>query len=166
MSFLEQLRGSIEARLDELGSEIAMLEAARDALRGERSSSPPSHASNGNAASAAKPRGRGRARGEKAGEVLLADRLEAMLRESDEGFSAITISKRANAAYGQVLGLLRELEQSGRVGRSGTRRTSLWRLITEEERIAERATELERASAAPGPTGGPTGVDLPHLGQW
>jgi hypothetical protein len=80
--------------------------------------------------------------------VLLAGRLEAMLRDAEDGLSAITISKRSNAGYNQVLSLLRELEGSGQVRRSGTRRTSLWRLITDEERIAERAAELERLSAA------------------
>lgn len=79
-------------------------------------------------------------------EVLVAGKLEAMLGESEDGLSAITISKRSNARYQQVLDLLRELEKTGRIRRTGTRRTSLWRLITDEERIAERAAELERRS--------------------
>jgi hypothetical protein len=79
-------------------------------------------------------------------EVLLAGKLEIMLVESEDGLSAITISRRANASYKQVLDLLRELEQTGQVRRSGSRRTSLWRLISDEERIAERAAELERVS--------------------
>jgi hypothetical protein len=77
-------------------------------------------------------------------EVLLAGKLEAMLGESDAGLSAVTISKRSNAARSQVRDLLRELEQTGRVRRSVTGRTSLWRLVTDEERIAQRAAELER----------------------
>ncbi len=88
------------------------------------------------------------AQSEKRGEVLLAGKLEAMLAEAHQGLSAITISKRANAGYNQVRDLLRELEASGQVRRTGTRRTSLWRLITEEEQIAERAAELERLSLA------------------
>jgi hypothetical protein len=79
-------------------------------------------------------------------EVLLAGKLEAMLAESEAGLSAVTISERSNAARRQVLDLLRELEQTGRVRRSVTRRTSLWRLVTDEERIAERAAELARLS--------------------
>ena len=93
-----------------------------------------------------KPRSRQPAASEKSVEVLLAGKLEAMLRESQDGLSAITISKRSNASYKQVLDLLRELEQTGQLRRSGSRRTSLWRLITDEERIAERAAELERVS--------------------
>lgn len=79
-------------------------------------------------------------------EVLLAGKLEAMLAESEPGLSAATVAKRANASYRQVLVLLRELEQTGRIRRSGSSRASLWRVITDEERIAERAAELARLS--------------------
>jgi hypothetical protein len=65
-----------------------------------------------------------------------------MLSGRTEGLSAISISKQAGAGYNQVLGLLRQLEGSGDVRRTGTRRTSLWRLVTDEDRIAERAAEL------------------------
>jgi hypothetical protein len=120
---------------------------------------------NGNAGAAAaaiapgngptrKPRNRARSKPAGSGqpvEVLLAGKLEMMLRESEGGLSAITISKRSNAGYSQVLGLLRELEGTGQVRRSGTRRTSLWRLVTDEERIAERAAELEALTAAKPP---------------
>jgi hypothetical protein len=81
-------------------------------------------------------------------EVLLAGKLEAMLGEAEDGLSAITISKRSNASYNQVLELLRTLDGAGQVRRTGTRRTSRWRLVTDEERIAERAAELERRSIA------------------
>ena len=81
-------------------------------------------------------------------EVLRAGKLEAMLTEVEDGLSAITISKRSNAGYDQVLALLRERESAGQVRRTGTRRTSLWRLITDEERIVERAAELARLSTA------------------
>jgi transposase len=66
-----------------------------------------------------------------------------MLRESTEGLSATALSKRVEAGYAQVLELLRRLEREGEVRRTGARRTSLWRLVTDEERIAERAAELE-----------------------
>ncbi len=78
--------------------------------------------------------------------MLLAGKLEAMLKEAEDGLSARVISKRANANYDQVLGLLKELEQEGRLRRTGARRTSRWRLISDEERIAERAAELTRLS--------------------
>ncbi len=152
MSTLDQIHEAIDAHLAELQREIAALEAARAALRGE-SPSP----TNGNTAAAtvaptAKPRRRRRAKpAGRSVEVLLAGKLEAMLREAEDGLSAVTISKRSNAGYAQVLGLLRDLEAAGQVRRSGTRRTSLWRVVTDEERIAERAAELEALSAAKTP---------------
>jgi hypothetical protein len=79
---------------------------------------------------------------------LPAGKLELMLREAGDGLSASTIQERSRASYGQVLALLRELEAGGQVQRTGTRRTTLWRLITDEERIAKRAAELERQNLA------------------
>lgn len=148
MSFLIQLRDSIEARLSELGDEIAALEAARAVLQGD--SSPPDAARGIGGAARGIVRATARSAGEPV-EVLLAGRLEAILREAGDGLSASAISKRSNARYGQVLGLLRELEDGGQVRRTGTRRTSLWRLVTDEDRIAERTAELERLAGARSP---------------
>jgi hypothetical protein len=75
--------------------------------------------------------------------------LERLLAESTSGLSARAIAERAGAGYGRVLSLLRELEVAGTVRRTGTRRSTLWLLITDEERIAQRAAELERLAAAP-----------------
>jgi hypothetical protein len=100
-------------------------------------------------AAAAKPRGRARRKPVSSGrrvELLLAGGLESILAESAAGLSAIAISKRSHASYKQVLDLLRELEQTGRVRRSGTSRASRWRVVSDEERIAERAAELQRLS--------------------
>ena len=143
MTTLDQIHESIEARIAAAKREITALEAARAALLGGR-------ADGGTPAvlpkrSESKPRPAGPRRPV---EVLPAGKLEAMLREAESGLSAITISKRSNAGYGQVLELLRDLERAGQVRRSGTRRTSLWRLVTDEERIAERAAELEALSVA------------------
>jgi hypothetical protein len=79
--------------------------------------------------------------------VLLADKLETMLRDADDGLNAVSIAKQASARDAQVRGLLRELESTGRVRRTGAGRASRWRLITDEQRIAERAAELEALSA-------------------
>jgi hypothetical protein len=78
--------------------------------------------------------------------VLLAGKLEAMLRDAEDGLNAVEIAKQASARDAQVRGLLRELESAGRVRRSGTGRASRWKLITDEERIAERAAELAALS--------------------
>jgi hypothetical protein len=108
-------------------------------------------ASKRRAASASKRRPRTatrRARGGKATKDLVAGSLEAMLRESGNGLSAAAIARSAKARDGQVRDLLRELASAGRVRQSGARRASLWRLVTDEERIAERAAELAARSAA------------------
>jgi hypothetical protein len=105
----------------------------------------------GSADQTPKRRSRARAKPAKAGkpvEALLAEKLETMLGEAQDGLSAITISKRSNAGYNRVLTLLRELEGAGQVRRTGSRRTSLWRLITDEDRIAERAAELKRLATS------------------
>ena len=48
------------------------------------------------------------------------------------------IAERAGAGYDPTLELLRELEAAGQVRPSGSRRSTVWRLVTDEERIAER----------------------------
>lgn len=83
----------------------------------------------------------------KAPQVLLAGKLAAMLQDADGSLSASVITKRGNARVGQVRALLRELESSGQVRRTGAGRAVRWRLVTDEERVAERAAELERLSA-------------------
>jgi hypothetical protein len=75
------------------------------------------------------------------------DELESLLAGADGGLSASAIAEQTRTAYDPVLKMLRELEASGQVRRDGSRRSTLWRLITDDERIAERAAELERRSA-------------------
>lgn len=119
-------------------SSTAVGDSARPAAPADTASEPPA---------AAQPRTQARrkpAAARKRVEVLLSGKLEAMLGESEAGLSAFTIARRANASRGQVLDLLRELERTGRVRRSGSDQASPWRLISDEERIAERAAELER----------------------
>lgn len=62
--------------------------------------------------------------------------------------SATAVARETGAPYATVTGRLRELERAGRVTRSGARRTSRWRVISDEERIAARVAELERARAS------------------
>jgi hypothetical protein len=45
-----------------------------------------------------------------------------------------------------VLALLKEQESAGQVRRSGTRAATRWHVITDEDRIAIRAAELETTS--------------------
>jgi hypothetical protein len=79
---------------------------------------------------------------------LTAEQLERLLADASSGLSAGAIAQRAGVGYSRVLALLHELEASGKVGRTGTRRSTLWLLITDEDRIAQRAAELERLVGA------------------
>jgi predicted transcriptional regulator len=91
-----------------------------------------------------------RAKVVQAADSLVADTLGTILHGEGDGLSAATIAERSNARYGQVLNLLRELESAGQVRRTGTRRSTRWRLITDGERIAERAAELASRMAKSG----------------
>jgi hypothetical protein len=83
------------------------------------------------------------------GGAVGAETLERLLADTSAGLSANAIATQTGAAYSRTLKLLRELEAAGQVRRSGSRRSTVWRLITDEERITERAAELERRSSAP-----------------
>ena len=157
MPSLDQLRESIEARLAELHSEVASLEKAQAALHGEQRGNETPADATGKSASRVRRRPAGganngratRARAKRPPAVLGAGDLEAILRDADVGLNAATIAKRSDAGYNQVLDLLRTLERDGQVRRTGARRTTLWHLISDEERIAKRAAELEARMAKP-----------------
>ncbi len=85
----------------------------------------------------------------RAGVAIRTETLERLLADTSAGLSANAIAEQAGAGYNPTLRLLRELEAAGQVRRSGSRRSTVWRLITDEERIAERAAELERRRRIP-----------------
>lgn len=74
--------------------------------------------------------------------VVPAGKLEVLLAGSD-GSTTAALAKRAGGSRSQILTLLREMEKTGRIHRTGDRRTTRWHLITDEERIRARAAELE-----------------------
>jgi hypothetical protein len=78
-----------------------------------------------------------------------AESLERLLAEIPAGLTANAVAQRAGAGYSRTLRLLHELEAAGRVRRSGARRSTVWQLITDEDRIAQRAAELERLRSTP-----------------
>ncbi len=71
-----------------------------------------------------------------------ADRLESLL-SGDGGLTTSALAAQAGANRDQVLRLLRDLETAGRIRRTGQRRGTRWHAITDEDRIRERAAELE-----------------------
>jgi DNA-binding IclR family transcriptional regulator len=94
--------------------------------------------------------------------LLTAEQLERSLADVSSGLSAGAIAERGGVGYSRVLALLRELEASGKVRRTGTRRSTLWLGITDEDRIAQRAAE-HSASSAPDVTILVSGEEGPGL---
>jgi hypothetical protein len=72
-----------------------------------------------------------------------------ILRETPDGLSTASLAERADSRAAPVLLVLREMEGSGEVRRVGAGRSTRWRIVTDEERIAERVAELEKLSDSP-----------------
>jgi hypothetical protein len=145
---------SIENRLRELNQEIKTLAAARSAL-GNGEAAP----ARGPRSSAARPAASRRSSGRRTGskrrartaagtDVVPAGRLEVLLSENG-GLTTSALAERTNGSRDQVLTLLRELESAGRIRRTGQRRSTRWHAITDEDRIRERAAELEARRKRP-----------------
>jgi hypothetical protein len=169
MPDIQELVKSLDGRLAEARKEIVSLEAALVSLSGQpraartsratksKTSSPKAAAvptrrppsSNG---SASEPQAQNptqartqRAKSVKRPEVVPAWKLEELLGASD-GLTTGTLAEQASGGRDQVLALLREMEAAGRVRRTGERRGTRWHLITDEDRVAARAAELESQS--------------------
>jgi hypothetical protein len=152
MSFIEQLSGSLEVRLRQLEREIASLEAARSELvRSDASAGATRLPIAGNGGPPVAPARRARARRRsRVSDAEIDAAIETLLRDVPDGTSAITLTKRTGAPYARVRERLATMERADHVRRSGAKRTSLWRLVSEDELIAERAAELERLSRSSG----------------
>jgi hypothetical protein len=164
MPTTDQILDSIENRLRDLNAEIETLTAAREALErpngepekpaepeepaGPRQSPAVSGGPNGRSRQAKAPRSRRRARRPRAKrsfDVVPAGKLELLLSDAG-GLTTSALADRTNGDRDQVLTLLRELEAAGRVRRTGQRRGTRWHVITDEERIEQRAAELAAMS--------------------
>ena len=126
---------SIDQRLIQTKAEIAQLEGARRALID-------------GAAPAATPKPRPAPRTSKRRpaarpryEIVPAGKLTALL-DGSEGMSTPELAKATNGKPDQILALLRELEKTDQIRRTGQRRATRWHLITDEDRIAARAAEI------------------------
>jgi hypothetical protein len=170
MKATNQILESIEDRLRQVKAEIETLTAARAALDTrqaatsrrrpagvtKKATAPVNGAGSdaaqpaaGETASAREPRQRRRRRSQaRASEVVPAGRLERLLSENG-GLTTSVLAERTNGDRDQILTLLRELEQAGRVRRTGQRRATRWHAITDEDRIRERAAELEARRKRP-----------------
>ena len=130
---------SIDQRLTEAKAEIAQLEGAREALI------------NGDAAAVkTKPRGvprkaTRRKTVRRGNEVVPAGKLTALLAGS-AGMSTSELARATSGRPDQILALLRELEKTDQIRRTGERRGTRWHLPTDEDRVAARAAQIKRRS--------------------
>jgi hypothetical protein len=118
---------------------------------GDPKPEPAAAVANGASSEAPNPRRQAAAKAtpkKRSGASLTAEQLERSLADVTSGLSAGAIAERDGVGYSRVLALLRELEASGKVRRTGTRRSTLWLGITDEDRIAQRAAELQRLVGA------------------
>jgi hypothetical protein len=179
MSTIREIVESIDTPLRYLGDEINTLETARLALdSGSRPSRQGASAAENRRLSASEANGhtsgsrrtrrqasfaasrepapRARKPGRKTGSSLsrrplkavTPDQLEALLSENG-GLTTTALAEQTKTDRSQVLLLLRELEIAGRIRRTGQRRSTRWHAITDEDRIRERAAELEATRKRP-----------------
>jgi hypothetical protein len=73
------------------------------------------------------------------------DRFERRLGAGD-GLTTADLAQQSGANRDLVLTLLRDLEAGGRIRRTGQRRSTRWHLVTDEDRIAQRAAQLTAQS--------------------
>ena len=131
---ITEIVANIDQRLGELETELAHLKGARQALL-ERT--PP--------AAVTKPARSGVSPAKPAYQVVPTGKLVALLSGSP-GMRTRELSQATNGDPNQVLTLLKEQENAGQVRRTGTRSATRWHVITDEDRIATRAAELQASS--------------------
>jgi hypothetical protein len=88
------------------------------------------------------------------------EKLITLLTASD-GLAATTLAKEAGGNVDQIRVLLKELSDAGQVRRTGERRTTRWHLVTDEDRIAARAAEIDAQS-----NGHANGTATARRSQW
>lgn len=153
MSATEEVRQFIQDRLAAIEAEVVSLNDALARLDANGSTATPHRGPRPPAGQPARRRPRAGSRRtarprpgsrESPGPVS-AEALELILRERDgAGISAAELAERLGAERTSVLARLKALEVEGNVRRTGERRTTRWFAITDEDRIRERAAELER----------------------
>ncbi len=78
--------------------------------------------------------------------------LEQILSANEAGLSAKDIAGEAGVGYQATLRLLRELEASGRVHREGSRRSTRWRLVSDEDQAPKpRPAAVRKKKAVKSP---------------
>jgi hypothetical protein len=145
MASLDQIVRSIDARVDELHREVQTLTRARQALvaSGGAHARPEPTSAQGQ-----RPRPARRRRSPSPTAAVSPDTLLTLISAND-GLSTAALAQLANVEAAAVLPLLREMETSGRVRRTGQRRATRWHAVTsDEDWVAQRAAELAARSRA------------------
>jgi predicted Rossmann fold nucleotide-binding protein DprA/Smf involved in DNA uptake len=129
MEYSEALAEKIEARITELKSEIDAHERALAALRGRRNASANNGtASAGNAATSRGRRAAARRTGERRPRRSRTASAEAVFDALKDGQDqASVIAKQFGVSPAVVRNRLQQLEEAGRVSRTGNRRSTRWR---------------------------------------
>jgi hypothetical protein len=112
MSHSTELRAKLVQSIDELESDLAALRSALAALDASEDSPKP-----------AAPRRRSRR--STGAEVVPAGKIESLLGRAG-GVTTAELARETNGRHEQILTILKELEQSGKAHRSGTRRSTRW----------------------------------------
>jgi hypothetical protein len=149
---IDEIVTSIERRLLLAADEVAQLQDARDALTGTPPADPdpaPVPASPARRAPRralkepvrAPVKAKSSAAPRRAADAVALPALLGLLADSD-GLSTRELADQSGGASAQILSLLKEQEAAGEVRRSGSRGTTRWHQVTDEDRIAARVAEL------------------------
>lgn len=140
---ITDLVARLDQRLADLDTELAELTRARDALVEVQARHAPAEPRRARRpATTTKRRSARRAPAKHRYEVVPAGKLISLLGNG-EGMSTRDLARATNGDPSQVLALLKEREDAKQIRRTGTRAATRWHLITDEDRIAARAAELE-----------------------
>jgi hypothetical protein len=150
MTHSTAIASAIDTRLAEARTEIDMLEQALTSLLADDRGAPAEPTHERPARSTRKPTPRTRPSRPRGDRPVPTGNVEELLQGAADGLSAAALAEASGTDYRQLLDRLRELEAVGTIRRTGTRRSSRWRWITDEERITERAAELEQRAAPSG----------------
>src|SRR6202012_3731206 len=133
---------SIDQRLVQAKAEIAQLESPRTALINGDAPTAPTVTRRARRPTRTATRRRTVRRDS---EVVPAGKLTALL-DGSAGMSTSELAKATRGKPDQILALLRELEKSEQIRRTGERRGTRCHLITDEDRVAARAAEIAAQS--------------------
>jgi DNA-binding GntR family transcriptional regulator len=79
--------------------------------------------------------------------IVAAGKLESLLGASGgDGLTTSSLAAETGGDADQIRTLLRELEDAGRVRRSGQRRGTRWHPVTDDDLVAQRAAQLAAQS--------------------